>query len=214
MPGAFFSKRNLLVDLDGTLVDSSPAHARAFVAALSAGHPGLAAKFDYGQVAGMRTLDTFIRLGIADEAEAAELTGRKQALYRAALDRGEVLVFPGATALLARLHAEGRRLFLVTGASRLSAQRILETTGLARYFSGMITADDVPRGKPAPDPYLAALETHGLKRAESIAIEDGEHGVRSAQAAKLDVITIHGEIAFPGVPHARNFEELANFFAA
>jgi HAD superfamily hydrolase (TIGR01509 family) len=213
MPGEFFSKRNLLVDLDGTLVDSSPAHARAFVEALSTSHPGLAESFDYKKVAGLPTRDTFLSLGIAEEPELSDLIRRKQALYRAALDRGEVAAFPGATAFLAQLHAQGRRFFLVTGASRVSAQRILESAALARYFSGMITADDVPRGKPAPEPYLAALEKHDLNRNESIAIEDGEHGVHSAQAAKLDVITIHSENEFADLPHARNFTELATFFA-
>ena len=214
MPGAFFSKRNVLFDLDGTLVDSSPAHARAFVETLAAGHPELAAKFDYGKVAGLPTRDTFLSLSLKQEPELTELTRRKQALYRAALDRGEVLVFAGAAPFVARLHDEGRRLFLVTGASRISAQRILEVAGLARYFSGMITADDVPRGKPAPEPYLAALDAHGLERAESVAIEDGEHGVRSAQAAGIDVVTVHGESGFPGPPHARNFAELGACFDA
>jgi HAD superfamily hydrolase (TIGR01509 family) len=214
MPGEFFSKRNLLVDLDGTLVDSSPAHARAFVAALSAGHPGLAARFDYGKVASLSTRDTFLALGLAGEPELTELTRRKQTLYREALDRGEVLVFPGAADFMAQLHGEGRRFFLVTGASRISAQRILEAAALDRYFSGMITADDAPRGKPAPDPYLTALKNHDLSRPESIAIEDAAHGVASAQAARLDVITVHGESAFPGLPHARNFAELTTYFLA
>jgi HAD superfamily hydrolase (TIGR01509 family) len=214
MPGAFFSKKSVLFDLDGTLIDSSPAHARAFVETLGAGHPDLAAKFDYGKVAGMRTLDTFAWLGITDEAEAAELTQRKQVLYRAAHDRGEVLLFPGAMQLVQRLHAGDCRLFIVTGASRLSAQCILEVTGLARYFMGMVTAEDVSRGKPAPEPYLAALDTYRLERTESVAIEDGEHGVRSAQAAGLDVVTVNSESGFPGTPHARNFAELGAFFDA
>jgi HAD superfamily hydrolase (TIGR01509 family) len=214
MPGAFFSKRNVLFDLDGTLIDSSPAHARAFVETLAARHPDLAAKFDYAKVAGMRTRDTFAWLGITDEAEVTEMTRRKQALYRAAHDRGEVLLFPGAMQLVARLQAEDRRLCLVTGASRLSAQRILEVTGLLRYFSGMIAANDVERGKPAPDPYLDALATYKLNRAESVAIEDGEHGVQSARAAGIDVVTVNSEAGFPGTPHARDFAELATFFHA
>jgi HAD superfamily hydrolase (TIGR01509 family) len=214
MPGAFFSKKNILFDLDGTLIDSSTAHARAFVETLAAGHPALAAKFDYGKVAGMTTRDTLARLGISDETELTELTRRKQELYRAAHDRGEVLLFPGAALFVARLHAEGRHLFLVTGASRLSAQRILEVTGLARYFLGMITADDVARGKPAPDLYLTALDTYRLERVESVAVEDGEHGVSSARAARIDVVTVNSENGFPGTPHARNFAELAVLFDA
>ena len=47
-----------------------------------------------------------------------ELTRRKQQLYRTALERGDIELFPGTTALLGRLREEGIRLFLVTGASR------------------------------------------------------------------------------------------------
>jgi HAD superfamily hydrolase (TIGR01509 family) len=214
MPGVFFSRRNILFDLDGTLVDSSPAHARAFVETLAAGYPDLAAQFDYAKVAGMRTRDTFVSLGISGEAEVAALTRRKQALYRAAHDRGEVLLFPGAAEFVVRLQAEERRLFLVTGASRRSAQCILEVTGLLRYFSGMITADDVSRGKPAPEPYLDLLGKYRLERADSVAIEDGEHGVQSALAAGLDVVTVNSENGFPGTPHARDFVEVSAFFDA
>jgi beta-phosphoglucomutase-like phosphatase (HAD superfamily) len=78
----------------------------------------------------------------------------------------------------------------------------------------MITADDVARGKPAPEPYLATLTTYDLNRAESVAIEDGEHGVRSAQAAGIDVVTVNSDSGFPGTLHARNFAELAAFFDA
>jgi beta-phosphoglucomutase-like phosphatase (HAD superfamily) len=77
----------------------------------------------------------------------------------------------------------------------------------------MITADDVSRGKPDPESYLAVLNAHGLDRAESVAIEDGEHGWKSARAAGIDVVTVHGG-GFPSTPHARNFAELAELFDA
>jgi beta-phosphoglucomutase len=212
MRGAFSSKRNLFFDLDGTLVDSSPAHARAFTEALDKAAPKLARSFNYAEFAGRSTRDVFLALGLANEPELTGLIRRKQDLYRAALARGDVAVFAGAADLLARLSERGRSLFLVTGASRVSTQLILEITRLAKYFSGLITAENVPRGKPGPEPYLFALSAHGLERSESIAIEDGEHGLRSAQAAGLEVVTVHGDDGFPGVLHARNLKELGGFF--
>jgi HAD superfamily hydrolase (TIGR01509 family) len=208
MPGAFSSKRNLLFDLDGTLVDSSPLHARAFVATLAPVDARLAGRFDYAAVAGLPTRDTFIRLGFTQEPQLAELISRKQALYREALDRGELGAFPGMRELIAELFAERRALFLVTGASRISAQRILETLKLSDFFSLLITAEDVPAGKPSPAPYRVALATCALDPAQSLAIEDGAHGVASARAAGLDVVTIHGEKGFPDIPHARDFADL------
>jgi HAD superfamily hydrolase (TIGR01509 family) len=208
MPGAFSSKLNLLFDLDGTLVDSSPLHARAFSATLAPLDPALAGRFDYAVVAGLPTRDTFLRLGFTREPQLAELIARKQALYRAALDRGELVVFPGMRELLADLFAAQRTLVLVTGASRISARRILEAVKIADFFSALVTAEDVPEGKPSPAPYRFALATRALDPAPSLAIEDGAPGVASARAAGLDVVTIHGEKGFPDTPHVRNFTEL------
>jgi HAD superfamily hydrolase (TIGR01509 family) len=214
MPGVFFSKRNVLFDLDGTLVDSSPAHARAFIETLAIGHSDLASHFDYARVAGMRTRDVLLGLGLTADPELTTLTQHKQQLYRHALERGEIPVFPGAETFVARLHGEGRRLFLVTGASRASAEGILKVTQLAGYFSGVIAAEDVFRGKPDPEPYFAALKVYALDRIETVAIEDGENGLRSALTAGLDVVALHRESHFPATLHAGNFADLALLFAA
>jgi HAD superfamily hydrolase (TIGR01509 family) len=208
MPGAFFSKRHFLFDLDGTLVDSSAAHARAYAAALQKGHPMLAAKFDYAPFAGQPTRQVFVALGFAEEAELVELTRRKQGAYRDALERGEVDVFPGAEAVLAQLREFDRSLFVVTGASQEATEMVLKQTGLGGYFLGSITAKESPKGKPGPEPYLAALSTFGLRAGECVAIEDGENGVRSAQAAGLDVALIHSNLNLSGVAHACDWEEL------
>ena len=214
MPGAFSSKRNVLFDLDGTLIDSSPAHARAFVETLSACYPALARDFEYAKYAGLPTRAVFRALGLADDPVLLALVQRKQRLYREALDRGEVNIFDGAVALLERFVENGRKLFLVTGASRLSAQHILEAKKISGHFTGIVAAEDTQRGKPWPDPYLFALKTHDLDRAESIAIEDGENGVEAARTAGLEVVTVHAAEGFSGVPHAGNFAELAGHFFA
>jgi HAD superfamily hydrolase (TIGR01509 family) len=204
------SARHLLFDLDGTLIDSVPAHTRAFVAALERVRPDLAGRFGYADVAGLTTRDAFTFLGLEPGPELDALVLRKQQLYREAFGRGEVQLFPGAEELLQRLHREGRRLYLVTGASRLSVERILEATQLAPLFSGVVTAEDVPRGKPAPDPYLHVLDRHQLRADDSLAIEDGAAGVESARAAGLEVVLLHSDRGDrEGSLPARDFAQLA-----
>lgn len=209
MPGAFSSKRNFLFDLDGTLVDSASAHARAYTGALRPGHSRLADSFDYASFAGRSTREVFQALGIADSG-LDDLTREKQRLYRAAWEAGEVELFPGAESLLRQLHEKGRRLFLVTGASRISARRVLDTTGLARLFEGVVAAEDAVPGKPSPDPYLHVLAAYGLKAGDCLAVEDGEHGVRSAQAAGIEVVLLHAPLDLPGVFPAKNCAHLAD----
>jgi HAD superfamily hydrolase (TIGR01509 family) len=209
MRGAFSSKRCFLFDLDGTLVDSSMAHARAFVETLQPGHPDLAQSFNYPLYAGRPTRDVFLALGLRAEPELSELTLRKQQLYRDAIERGDIIVFAGVRSLLAQLHQNGRRLFLVTGASRASTERILEVAKLTKVFEGIIAAEDISGGKPSPEPYLHALTTFGLEKSDCLAIEDAESGIRSAQAAGLEAVLIHNDLEIPGVTNVGNCENFA-----
>ena len=209
MPGAFSSKRHFLFDLDGTLIDSAGPHERAYREALQASHPQLAKSFDYARFAGQPTRQVFSALGIAGEAELADLTSRKQQLYREALVRGEVSVFPGVEELLAQLRGQDRHLYLVTGSSGESVRRLMEQKQLSKFFMGAITVEDAPRGKPAPEPYLTALTRFSLAREECLAIEDGKSGIESAQAAGLDVVLIHTEDKYPGILNIGNCEQFA-----
>jgi len=209
MPGAYSSKRNFLFDLDGTLVNSVPAHERSFVETLKALHPAMAENFHYAVYAGWPTRDVFVALGFRDPKELDELTAHKQRLYRESVERGAIEVFPGAMDLLERLRKMGHRLFLVTGASRASTDRVVKITGLIDYFEDIVTADDAHPGKPAPEPYLHTMARHGLKAEESIVLEDAASGIESARSAGLDVILIHGDFQPPsGVIKVNDFAEL------
>jgi len=209
MPGAYSSKRIFLFDLDGTLVDSTAAHARAFVDALTPGHPALAGSFVYAPFAGCPTREVFLALGLRDEPELTDLVHRKQQNYRAALERGDIAVFAGTIALLERLREKASRLFLVTGASRVSTQRVLALTALAHFMEGITTAEDVPSGKPAPDPYLHTLARHGLEKQDCLAVEDGKSGIVAAQSAGIEAVLIHTDLEMPGVPNVRDCETFA-----
>ncbi|HYJ36909.1 MAG TPA: HAD family phosphatase, partial [Rhizomicrobium sp.] len=123
------------------------------------------------------------------EEDIPLLTQAKQAHYRGALQSLKPL--PGAAELLAMLRARGAEIAIVSSASRASARAALAATGLAVPL--LVAAEDVASAKPAPDPYLAALQLLGAKPSHSIAIEDALSGLLSARAAGLKVIGMHHE---------------------
>lgn len=188
--------RFVLFDLDGTLVDSSVMHARAFEVALAAHRPALLARFEYGAVRGLQTRDAFRALGELDESVLRTLVHAKRAAFSALAADDEAREFPGATALLADGCAAGCGVFVVTSASRSSALRTLRRTGLALHVHGVIAAEDVTHGKPSPEPYLAAVKRFALRVHEGLAVEDAPAGLVSARGAGLDVIRVHGRFDF------------------
>jgi len=180
-----------LFDFDGTLANSAPLHERAFRKTLAEAAPRALRGFAYAPLKGLTTRASFIRLGITDEALRDRCVALKQELYRTAVARGRLKAFPQARAVLSAVVDQGRRNYLVTSGSAASIKLSLEALGLAEFFSGVITGDDAPEGKPAPHPYDTCLERFGLRRSDAIAIEDAPSGVASARAAGLRVIGVH-----------------------
>ncbi len=123
-------------------------------------------------------------VALAPEAIAEQVVNAvSQALAR------DVPVLPGANEALARL-AAAFPLGLATSAACPVAETALAKTGWNKYFEVVVSADDVARGKPAPDVYLRALALMGADAHRTAAIEDSANGIRSAHAARLAVIAI------------------------
>lgn len=114
--------------------------------------------------------------------------------------RKNVPVLPGAQDALERAY-RGSRLGLATSAARPVAELVLERTGWTKYFEVVVSADDVPRGKPEPDVYLRALALMHADPGDGQAVEDSTNGIRSAHAAGLRVIAIPNR-EFPPDPEA------------
>ena len=113
----------------------------------------------------------------------------------AELDRG-VPVMPGAAELVAALSADAVPVAMATNAARGFAEKALACAGHPRTFDVLLTADDVPLPKPAPDIYVAAAQALGVEPELCVAIEDSPTGVRSALDAGMTVI---GVLSHPGV---------------
>ena len=179
-----------LFDLDGTLVDSSPVHDRVYREVLGREHPERLAVFDYRAISGLTTLDAFRTLGLDDD-QVRHCTALKQERYRQAVEAGAVQAIAGAGIVLKMLKARGASIAVVTSASRASAVRTLETTGLMAHVDALVTADDVTQTKPAPEPYLRALAQMKAESAATAVVEDAPAGIASARAAGLTVIGVH-----------------------
>ena len=79
---------------------------------------------------------------------------------------------------------------IVTSSKKNHFEIIHKNSGLLKYFDFILTADNYVNSKPAPDPYLKALELSGVKKEECMVIEDSERGLKSALAAGLKCFVI------------------------
>ncbi len=203
------AKRHFLFDLDGTLVDSSAAHERAYRDALAGHSRELAAAFGYEATKGKRTVEVFRELGLGEPELLARLVRKKQEAYLAHVARGDVELFPGARALLDRLVATGRGCFLATGASRRSTDQVLARCGVTGLFTDTVTADDVQHGKPSGDCFELLVRRWQLTPADCLVVEDAENGVAAARAAGLHVAVVHSPAVRSGDVSFTSLERLS-----
>jgi HAD superfamily hydrolase (TIGR01509 family) len=191
--------RAIVFDFDGVIANSEPLHFRAFREVLSERGITLAEREYYDRYLGFDDVGAFEEIardrGIALTArEIADLTASK-ALRMEALERDGSVLFPGARDAIKRMAAAGPTA-IASGAIRAEILRVLEHEQLVRFFRAIVGAEDAPRSKPAPDPYLRAVELlsqtldRPLRASECAAIEDSRWGIESACAAGLRVIGI------------------------
>jgi len=102
---------------------------------------------------------------------------------------GGVEVLPGALELLDALRDEGVPVALVTSSLREIADAVLKGVGRDR-FDVIVTADDVLRTKPDPEPYLTAAGVLGVEPVHCVVLEDSPTGVAAATAAGCAVVAV------------------------
>lgn len=172
----------VIFDMDGTLIDSTPAVLRSWTT--WAAEHGLGAD-DLAGHHGMPSAGVVQALLPVSRHEAA--IARITELELA--DVADIVVLPGAAEALAGVVAA--RSAIATSCSRELAAARIAAAGLVPP-SVLVTVDDVARGKPAPDPYLEAARRLGVDPARCLVVEDAPKGLESARAAgcaSLAVVT-------------------------
>lgn len=167
--------------MDGVLVDSTPAVARVWTT--WAEKHGLIPEDVVRQAHGRPSLSTIQELLPHGNHQAENLYMERGEIA----DVADVVALPGAAELLRSL-PEHRRA-VVTSASRTLAEVRLRAAGLPipKY---LVTASDIQRGKPDPEPYLKSAWILGVSPAECVVIEDAPAGTISGKAAGARVIAL------------------------
>lgn len=176
----------LLFDMDGVLVDSTPAVARVW-ARWAARHG-----FDAAEVvhrAHGRPSITTVREYLPNGDHLFE---NKEIERDEITDLDGIVPLPGALELLSALPRE--RWTIVTSCSRRLAEVRLKTSGLPQP-EVFVTSSEIQNGKPAPDPYLKGAEVLGFAPRDCVVVEDAPAGVRSGKAAGARVIALRTTMA-------------------
>ncbi|MFD8783470.1 HAD family hydrolase [Kitasatospora sp. NPDC059599] len=179
----------VLFDMDGTLVDTEQLWWQTAAEIAEELHHPLTDR-DAPEVLGQAVEHTAAHLHRVSgtslsEAELAARLGESFAGKVAA----ETVPRPGALALLASLRDARVPTALVSASPRRVVDLVLSAIG-RDWFAVTLAAEDTPRTKPAPDPYLAAAELLGLDPALCVAVEDTPTGVASAAGAGCAVLAV------------------------
>ncbi|MFM2120065.1 MAG: hypothetical protein RL722_1533 [Pseudomonadota bacterium] len=199
----------LLLDMDGTLIDSMPLHERSwaqwFVETGLARNPADGAGDDFFASTAGRTNAEILRdlLPAASEAEIAALAERKEVIYRE-IARRELQLIAGAAEFCQAARAAGIRLAVCTAAPRANIAVASERFGLTDWVDAITSPDDGLRGKPHPDIFLAAAQKLGVAPADCLVYEDAPLGIEAARRAGMGAVALTTTLpasAFSGQAH-------------
>lgn len=184
----------VLFDMDGVLYDSMRFHAKAWKEVADRYHLLASEKefYMYEGRTGESTIDILYQQTFgrnATEEERNRIYEEKAKLFQQMND-GEAM--SGAADVLEKVKNSGLKRLVVTGSGQKSLIGKLEHTYPSCFSPEMmVTAFDVKRGKPDPEPYLMALEKAGIEANEAIVVENAPLGVRAGVAAGIFTIAVN-----------------------
>ena len=201
--------RAVLWDLDGTLVDSGDYHWRAWRETMRA--EGVEISF-------AQFLDSFGQrndrilagwLGADVDADRVRRIGdAKESMYREIAKAEGLVALPGAREWVMRLHDAGWRQAIGSSAPRANVDVMLAVLGLDAYITVVVSAEDVTRGKPEPDVFLAAARRVDASPDRCVVVEDAAAGIEAARRAGMRSIGVNAHTVLASDVYVRSLLDL------
>lgn len=181
--------KGIVFDMDGVIIDSEPIHLKCDKGALEA----------FGVKVTDQEMEEFV--GVANPEMWTTLIERHQLnttvekivavqdqLKAQHFNKDNITVMPGLEELLDLLEEKGYRIGLASSSPRYFIEMVLENLNVKERFDGVLSGEEVEKGKPAPDVYLKAAEVIGVDPEKCMAVEDATAGVRAAKSAGMYTI--------------------------
>ena len=180
--------RAVILDMDGTLIDSNDAHVRAWVEALRA-HGHEVSEADIRPWIGMGG-DNLLPAAVKISKESEE--GKKVSDERGESFKSRYLPrlkpFPEVRPLLERMKEDGLRLIVATSSPEDEVKKAIEIVGVGDLLEDATSASDAGRSKPDPDVVQAALDRLGLSAGEVVMLGDTPYDIQAAGKIGIAVI--------------------------
>jgi len=201
--------RAVLWDLDGTLVDSEEFHWQSWQHALE--QDGVrVTRGQFKATFGQRN-DRILRGWLGAESSDERITriaDAKEAEYRRLAEVHGLTPLPGAAAWLVRLQEDGWKQAIASSAPRQNVEVMLRALHLERYFNAIVASEDVTRGKPDPQVFLAAAGRLSVLPAHCIVVEDAAAGIEGARRAGMRSIGVSTTITLDADVFVRSLEDV------
>ncbi|MDV5168605.1 beta-phosphoglucomutase family hydrolase [Photobacterium rosenbergii] len=187
------SYNGIIFDMDGTLVDSMPAHLEAWEKTCAIHEIPFDRDWFYnlGGMPSIRIANEINR-SFRQNFDTERLANTKYKFYDEIAHKGEVIE-PVYQVLLDNKGT--KKVAVGTGSRMFNAEPLLDQTGILPMLDALVTADDVVNHKPNPDTFLEAAKRIGVAPQDCVVFEDTELGVKAALAAGMDCyMVVDGEI--------------------
>ncbi|MFW6378428.1 MAG: HAD family hydrolase [Nanoarchaeota archaeon] len=184
------TKRGVIFDLDGTLVNSIPFHLNRHKTILKEFSIRMSSDFFEKKCNGSKPEEFYKTIF---KHYKGTIRGYKTALkqyrqVRKNSDISNIKTFSGVKTMMKRLHDAGYRIAVATSSTHRYAEILLDANNIRQYVDEIVGGNEVTRTKPDPHIFLLARRELGIKKADCVIVEDAVNGVKAAQRAKIDCL--------------------------